>query len=467
MFIPVFFKRFRGVNLLLIRFSISSSGLELFSYETEKAQHMLMDPHLVAGFMDAIQMFSEAMGAPVQQMQLAGMMLYIRLLVEGKLADDEIEQYFEQLAKEANIILASRDQRARHLLSKDTFEARLLPIFKPLLHDPMAEIQLKDQLIEDPVSKIALFGLAKAGKTSIRNVFFENWTEEMAKETKPTISVDISRKFLEFLQTQLLIMDFGGQQVYRKQHLRTEERWKGVSSLIFVVDIQDPASYEDAKNYLSEVWELILKTNERKPRLSIFLHKYDIKKRKKLAQNVSECIASFKDFTDVAGFHPTTIEDSSSNIAMIKSLYFSLPNVMIRRILEEEFLSHFENVILPQFSVLGHNEDLLKDLKIDIRRSAEILGMTYSVGLQESWLRYLMGEATPKRRSLSHKSLAVIQSNQSLQVRIPHWPGDEIPEELTTVLLEGMLTGMLKTFHLEAPELIEDTGTYTTWKLKI
>lgn len=438
---------------------------------------MLMDPHLVAGFMDAIQMFSEAMGAPVQQMQLGvtGMMLYIRtygdftlrLLVEGKLTDDETEQYFEQLAKEVYVILASADERARHILSKDAFEARLLPIFKPLLHDPMAEIKLKDHLIEEPVSKIALAGLAKAGKTSIRNVFFENWTEEMARDAKPTISVDISRKFLEFLQMQLLIMDFGGQQVYRRQHLSTEERWKGISSLIFVVDIQDPTSFRDAKTYLSEIWELILKTNEKKPRLSIFLHKYDIKKRKKLAHNVSECIACFKDFTDIAGFHPTTIEDSSSNIAMIKSLYFSLPNVMIRRILEEEFLSHFENVILPQFSILGRSEDLLEDLKADIRRSAEILGMTYSVGLQESWLRYLMGEATPKRRFLSQKQLAIAQNNQSIHVRIPHWPKDEIPRELTTVLLEGMLTGMLKTFHLEAPELIEDTSTYTTWKLEL
>lgn len=163
---------------------------------------MLMDPHLVTGFMDAIQMFSEAMDAPVQQMQLAGMILYIRtygnftlrLLVDGKLTDDETEQDFEQLSKETYIILASADQRSRRLLSNETFEARLLPIFKPLLHDPVAEIKPKDHLIEEPVPKIALAGLAKAGNTSIQNLFFENWTEEMARDTKPTISVDISRK---------------------------------------------------------------------------------------------------------------------------------------------------------------------------------------------------------------------------------------------------------------------------------
>ncbi|MHA2233485.1 MAG: ADP-ribosylation factor-like protein, partial [Candidatus Hodarchaeales archaeon] len=276
-----------------------------------------------------------------------------------------------------------------------------------------------------------------------------------------------SRKFLDFLEHNFLIMDFGGQQTYRKQHVAAKKKWKNVSALIFVVDIQDPAAFKPAKKYLAKLLKVISKTNERNPRLSIFLHKHDPAMQESLSENVSECLSCLEEYSEIANYHLTTIEDSSSNIAMIKSLYFSLPSVMIRRLLEEEFLNHFEEVILPQFSMLGRDLKLLEELKSDIHKSAVILGMTYSASLQESWLNYLMGEGIPRKRALSHKSLKVTQKGQSIYVRIPRWPEEEIPSELTTLLLEGMLKGMLKTFHLEAPVQIDESEAFSTWKLQL
>lgn len=435
----------------------------------------MVDQHLVTGFMDAIQMFSETMGAPVRQMQLANMMLYVRtygdfslrLLLQEKMTDQEIDLCFEALSKESTALLASGNPQARKFPNRETFEAGLLPILAPMIQDPLLDVRAQHSPAKDSISKIAIAGLAKAGKTSIRKMFFENWSKDMVKGVRPTISVDISRRFLDFLEHNFLIMDFGGQQTYRKLHLAAKKKWKNVSAIIFVVDIQDSAAFEPAKKYLAKLMKVISKTNKKTPRLSIFLHKNDPAIQESLSKNMSEGLSWFKEYSEVANFHLTTIEDSSSNIAMIKSLYFSLPSVMIRRLLEEEFLNHFEEVILPQFSMFGRNPKLLEELRSDIHRSAVILGMTYSVSLQESWLNYLMGEGIPKRRPLSHKSLKVTQKGQSIYVRIPRWPEEEISSELTTILLEGMLKGMLKTFHLEAPAKIDVTEAYTTWKLQL
>lgn len=68
-----------GDGNMLVCFSVSTmGGLEIFSHEPEKSQEVTTDPALVSGFMDAMQMYSESMGAPIRQIQLSNSMLYIR-----------------------------------------------------------------------------------------------------------------------------------------------------------------------------------------------------------------------------------------------------------------------------------------------------------------------------------------------------------------------------------------------------
>jgi len=154
----------------------------------------------------------------------------------------------------------------------------------------------------------------------------------------------------------------------------------------------------------------------------------------------------------------------------MKTLYFSLPSVMLKKILEEEFLDHFEREILPRFSILALEQDpggVFLELKEDIRKSAVINGMTFIHSFQESWLNFLIGEWRPKSRLLTAKSITVTKKEQSLYIMIPDWTEQGISKDLTTTLLDGLLEGILGTFHLEAPEIVEERGIFTTWRIRI
>ena len=264
-------------------------------------------------------------------------------------------------------------------------------------------------------------------------------------------------------------MDFGGQSTFIPGYLIETKRWENISILIFVVDIQDVNSFEEAKNYLTDIWHLVLRVNKKRPRLAIFFHKCDIEKRKNLADNIKMAMNHFRELVDSAVFHLTTIEDNSGIVALIKTLYFSLPEVVLRRLLEDRLLVHFEKEILPQFSPLLYDDNqfnyLFPKLKEKIRENAVISGFEYGQSLQESWLEYIMGDWKPEYRLLSSKTLAVSQEGQYLYITIPDWSNDDWPVELTTILLDGMLEGILKTFHLEPPQLTKKSGTVTTWKI--
>ncbi len=469
---------------MLVRFSVSTmGGLEIFSYEPEKSQEVTSDPELVAGFMEAVQMYSEIMGAPIREIQLSNSMLYIRtygdftlrLLLEDKMKEEEIERYFEEISKET-IPLVDRFQNNGRISNKEDFQKKLTTILAPLIQDSLTESKIQNIADKELISKISLAGLANAGKTSIKNMFFENWSKDKAGKTIPTIGVEISPKFLEFLKEKVVIFDFGGQVDFRKQHLEQEKIWTETSLLIFVVDIQDPSTLKVAKEYLTEIWRIVSETNKRVPKLSIFLHKCDKKlsieslDRTNLKNNIKEFIFHFKEFLKIANIHLTTIADPSSNVALIKALYFSLPDVIIKRLLEDEFIDYFENNILPQFSILiqnGSSDETFQELRDDIHKSAIILGRTLGMSMQKAWMNYLMGKWTPKQKTLSSGEIKVVQQGKYLNLTIPDWTAKNYPKKLTTTLIDGVLEGILKTFHLDPAEIIEEQFGYITWRVTI
>ncbi len=463
---------------MIIRFSIiAESGIEVFAFESTKINLTDHDPQLVAGFMNAIQSFSEAIDNPIRQIHFANMMLYVRtygdfaiqLLFEEQLEDSKIEHYFETLSKASYPLLAN--QRTGSYPSKQEFQEQLSPVLVQLQQDPLAGTELADLTKAKVASKIAIVGLGKAGKTSLKNMFFNNWSKEMVNEIRPTIGVEISPKFLEFLEQNILIMDFGGQDVFRPKYLVEGRQWENTSIMIFVVDIQDEDSFKTATDYLADVWKLVLEVNEKKPKLSIFFHKCDVDKRKFLNENIKKAMHHFREFIDSAVFHLTTIEDNSGILALIKTLYFSLPEVLLRRLLEDKLLVQFEQETLPKYSPLVEDmnrfQDLFPKLKDKIREDAVISGFKYGQSLQKSWLKYIIGEWKPEYRLLSSKTLAVSQEGQYLYITIPDWAGQKWPVDLTTILLDGMLEGILATFHLEPPQIFKRNGIFTTWVITL
>ena len=160
-------------------------------------------------------------------------------------------------------------------------------------------------------------------------------------------------------------------------------------------------------------------------------------------------------------------------MALIKALYFSLPEIMLKRLLEEELLIHIDKELLPAFSQLALSfqgdknfAETALEVKQKLRKSAVKIGTTYGPSLQQAWMRSLLGEWVPHNYSESSK-LLVFQQGQSLLITIKDWSAQGIPKELTTTLLDGILEGVLKTFHLDTPEIVEDKGAFTTWKVDL
>ncbi len=462
---------------MLIRFSIiTHAGLEIFSFEPSNNQIRAADPQLLAGFMTAIQSFSEHIENPIQQIQFANMMLYVQtygnfglqLLFEERIEDEEIQRYFELMARECIPLLG--DENAGNYPSEEIFKERLMPILSTLTEDPLSGTEFSQLSHSQTISKIAIVGLAGAGKTTLKNMFFENWSRDDIQNINPTIGLQIRSEFLSFLQERFVVLDFGGQAVYRDSYLDNIEIWRDLSILIFVVDIQDVKEFEKAKNYLSAIMQIAAIANEKPPKFAIFFHKCDIVQRETLSENIKKAMAYFKDFTSRSTFYLSTIDDNSGYIGLIKTIYFSLPVILLRRLLEDRFLSYFEDEILPKFTTLVKKKDfseLLGGLKSKIRESAVVSGLKYGLLMQEEWLKYLLGEWSPKSRLLSSKPLKLFKEGNFLYIEIPDYTDRDYPRELTITLIDGILDGIMKTFHLDPPEIVKDNGFFTTWSISI
>ena len=123
--------------------------------------------------------------------------------------------------------------------------------------------------------KISLVGLGGCGKTSLYSVAFAEKTPEDTKRLSPTILYETRRH--PFLGLQVGIFDFGGQEQYRNEYMEKPEVFRGTDILICIVDLHDPNSFDQAKKYFDGLLDIHRKNNE-KPKIYLFLHKYDTEK---------------------------------------------------------------------------------------------------------------------------------------------------------------------------------------------
>ncbi|MFO7796612.1 MAG: ADP-ribosylation factor-like protein [Promethearchaeati archaeon] len=120
--------------------------------------------------------------------------------------------------------------------------------------------------------KISLVGLSGCGKTSLYSVAFAAKSPEDTKSLSPTILYETRRH--PFLGLQVGIFDFGGQEQYRKEYMEKPEVFRGTDILIPIVDLHDPKSFEESKQYFEGLLDIYRKNNE-KPKIFLFYHKYD------------------------------------------------------------------------------------------------------------------------------------------------------------------------------------------------
>ncbi|MFX1393700.1 MAG: ADP-ribosylation factor-like protein [Promethearchaeota archaeon] len=189
--------------------------------------------------------------------------------------------------------------------------------------------------------KISLVGLGGCGKTSLYSVAFAEKSPQETKSLSPTILYETRRH--PFLGLQVGIFDFGGQEQYRKEYMDKPDVFRGTDILIPIVDLHDPKSFNQAKEYFVGLLDVYRKNNE-KPKIFLFLHKYDTEQYQKelLDTNVKRAKEIFLDlFKDYEFDH------------MLTSIY-----------LQDELAKVFRNILMSSYADLkSHVEKAEKQLE--------------------------------------------------------------------------------------------------------
>ena len=457
---------------MLIRLSVGNkAGIEIFSYEPDK-KSIFTNPQLVSGFLQAIQSFSEVIGSPLKGIQFFNMILYfktygdfsLRLLVSTPLVEPLLNDYFNELSKVTLESLSYSNLEDGEPITSESYYSAVVSILSSLTdgNEPIQSLRdTKEPIQYKPYVKIALVGLAMVGKTSIKKSFFEQKSHE---DILPTIRIERNSYFQHMIDQSIDIIDLGGQETYIEQYIHDVNIWIDISSIIFVVDLSQPENFEKAKNYLKSVWKIVKDVNKSRVPLSIFFHKYDPELRNELNNNIQTGLLAFKDFINVASFYLTSVKDNSSHVSLVKSMYFSLPNFIIKHLLEESFIDSFEDRLLKSIPILPESA-LTEEILSNLYKKGKNLGVMLSLEFQESWIKVVTNEWNPKPRASTRVELT--QQNTKFNIKVRNWTNLGISYLCTNQVLTGIIEGLLSSFYLSKPKIIETNDNYTRWLIKI
>jgi len=197
-------------------------------------------------------------------------------------------------------------------------------------------------------TKIVFIGLSQAGKTSVYKMFFEKASLEEIKDLIPTFRREIHRPAVDVAKERIIVVDLGGQSQFLPLHLEDPVVFSGASTMIFVVDLQDPARFGEAEQYFSQVGDIIAQQKQ-KVSVTVLFHKFDPKLQPELLANLTEAMKTvgiaLKPLDPVFFF--TSIFDQESIEQAIASILFrALPVDAIEQTFTSEvFLDAFKRII--------------------------------------------------------------------------------------------------------------------------
>jgi len=163
---------------------------------------------------------------------------------------------------------------------------------------------------------------------------------------------------------QVGIFDFGGQEQYRKEYLEKPDVFKGTDVLVPIVDLHDPDKFEQAEEYFKGLLD-IYKQNNEKPKVFLFLHKYDTEDYQKelLDTNVKKAKDLFLDIFKEYDFE-----------CMLTSIYD-----------QDKLAKFFRDILISSYANIKQHvekaEEILKEIKAKVI-IADISGNVISHNVQ-------------------------------------------------------------------------------------
>jgi len=196
--------------------------------------------------------------------------------------------------------------------------------------------------------KIAFLGLDNAGKTSILVALERKFDfMDQVSQLKPTLSVDRNSFSFNFLNTQVMQFDFGGQMKYRQEYLEHKDRYLSGTDLIFyVIDVQDPLRFKESLSYFNEIADYYKKEGI-KMNFIIFLHKIDPSMRTdpgkddQYREMIHEMMGLKKALNEWLPIHDIYFFESSiyDIISLIRAFSFGMQQIFSKREILDDYLA--------------------------------------------------------------------------------------------------------------------------------
>jgi len=131
----------------------------------------------------------------------------------------------------------------------------------------------KEIYLKKKETKLICVGLDNAGKTAILTSLGGKLGISDLAKLRPTKKVE--RKKISTSTMDLFVWDMGGQADYRRDYLEKPENYfLRTDMLLYVIDMQDPARYEESFEYLKNILD-IMKLMGENPYILAFMHKSD------------------------------------------------------------------------------------------------------------------------------------------------------------------------------------------------
>ena len=194
------------------------------------------------------------------------------------------------------------------------------------------------------IRKILVVGLDQAGKTSILNILTNKYN--LMDNLKPTAGIE--RTEIQILGIPILSWDLGGQKIFREQYMKDLKIFAETDSVFFVVDAMNPARYDEALQYYSDILSKFQKL-DLKPKIVLCLHKIDPNIRNN--PNTNQIIEDLKELFQArsADFEITTF---------ITSIYD-------RKSIIESFSRNFQELLVSLKPFKKLLESLVRQLNLD------------------------------------------------------------------------------------------------------
>lgn len=175
--------------------------------------------------------------------------------------------------------------------------------------------------------KIIIAGLDSVGKTSIYKKMIEGADVEDVKDLPPTKGIE--RRSQVIMDNHVVFWELGGQAIYRSQYFQNKQTFEATTLLIYVIDLQNKARFEESLDYLLEIL-MVVKDIESPPRIFVLMHKFDPDKIDELRGNFLEASKIFREVKNIPTLNvtrfPTSIHSDNLDFAFKKIMERVVPD---------------------------------------------------------------------------------------------------------------------------------------------